>query len=127
MTRRPAGGCRRSMPAPRNREPPPPLPGQTDPTMRKFFKYCLTAAGVIVLLGAPAMAAPKKKIDAEAAKRMSVPAGKPEIFELEPRGIQRGSTVEIKLIGTNLTELTELKLHKSGLTGQLVRTNERTA
>src|ERR1700677_4900776 len=92
MTRRRAGGYRRSTREPRNREHPPPRPGQTDSTMRKFFKYCLTGAGVIVLLGAPAMAAPKKKIDPAAAKRMSVPAGKPEIFELEPRGIQRGST-----------------------------------
>lgn len=95
--------------------------------MRVFSKFCLAAIGVALFICLPTTAAPKKKkMDSEAAKRMSVPAGKPEIFELEPRGIQRGTTVEIKLIGANLADLTELKLHNPGLTGQFVRTNERT-
>src|SRR5437879_5869919 len=49
-----------------------------------------------------------------------VPAGKPEIFQLEPRGIQRGVEAKIKLIGTNLIGLTELKLHHAQLEGALL-------
>src|SRR5258708_2485133 len=48
--------------------------------------------------------------------------GKPEIFQLEPRGIQRGLSVKIKLIGTNLIGLTELKLPDPGLKGELLET-----
>lgn len=57
-------------------------------------------------------------------RRMSIPAGKPEIFELEPRGMQRGVTMEIKLIGTNLIGLTEIKLSNPKLKGELIRENE---
>jgi hypothetical protein len=46
--------------------------------------------------------------------------GKPEVFQLEPRGIQRGLSTKIKLIGTNLIGLTELKLEDSGLKGELL-------
>jgi hypothetical protein len=97
--------------------------------MRDDFKYFLLAVAFVLLLSLPVAAAPKKKpkMPTEAQKRMSVPAGKPEIFELEPRGIQRGTTVEIKLIGTNLAELTALLLPKMGFTGEFIRTNERTA
>src|SRR5437870_13780129 len=35
------------------------------------------------------------------AKPAPIPPGKPEIFQLEPHGIQRGTTAKIKLIGTN--------------------------
>jgi len=49
-----------------------------------------------------------------------IPPGKPEIFQLEPRGIQRGTTVNIKLIGTNLMGLTELKLQNEKFTGELL-------
>src|SRR6185295_5944587 len=47
--------------------------------------------------------------------------GSPEIFQLEPRGIQRGLTNRIKLIGTNFVGLTELKVHNSKLTGELLQ------
>ena len=95
---------------------------------RASIKHLVSAVALAILLAIPVVAAPKKKPKppTEAQKRMSVPAGKPEIFEMEPRGIQRGTTVEIKLIGTNLTELTELKLPKMGFTGEFTRTNERT-
>lgn len=96
--------------------------------MRVHLKQPLIAA---ILLGAflfSAMAAPKKpKVDKEAMKRSSVPAGKPEIFELEPRGIQRGVTAEIKLIGTNLSVLTGVLLNNPKVKGEFIREDERTA
>lgn len=94
--------------------------------MHRLLKYFLPMIALGVLICLPAAAAPKKKKSGKPDKPMSVPAGQPEIFELEPRGIQRGTTVEIKLIGTNLTGLTALKFGKIGLTGQFIRTNEWT-
>jgi hypothetical protein len=55
-----------------------------------------------------------------------VPPGKPELFTLEPRGIQRGAAAKIKLIGTNLMGLTELKLHNPQLKGELLNNPEPT-
>jgi Bacterial pre-peptidase C-terminal domain len=52
--------------------------------------------------------------------RPKIPPGKSEIFTLEPRGIQRGIPSKIKLIGTNLIGLTELKLHSSQLKGEFL-------
>ena len=49
-----------------------------------------------------------------------VPRGKPEIFELDPRGVQRGTTSKIKIIGTNLTAVTELMLSNAGAKGNLL-------
>src|ERR1700722_8731287 len=81
--------------------------------------------GVVVCL--PALAAPrKKKADSNKTKPMSVPAGVPAVFEFQPRGIQRRTSVEVKLIGTNLSALTELKLHNPKLTGEFVREQEWT-
>ncbi len=81
--------------------------------------------GAIVCL--PALAAPrKKKGDSKKEKPMVVPAGVPAVFELQPRGIQRGTSVEVQLIGTNLIGLTELKLHNPKLTGEFVREEEWT-
>jgi hypothetical protein len=81
--------------------------------------------GMVVCL--PSLtAAPKKKANPNKAKRMSVPAGVPAVFELQPRGIRRGTSVEIKLIGTNLSALTELKLHNPKLSGEFVREQEWT-
>jgi hypothetical protein len=45
---------------------------------------------------------------------------KPEIFELQPRGIQLGTTNRIKIIGTNLFEITEVKIHGSSLKTNLL-------
>jgi hypothetical protein len=61
-----------------------------------------------------------KKKPAKMAPPPKVPPGKAEIFQLEPRGVQRSVTARIKLIGTNLVGLTELKLHNAGLKGQLL-------
>ena len=89
--------------------------------MRKKFFQFIIAAILIAAICIPVVAAPKKakpKVDKEAARRMSVPAGKPEIFELEPRGIQRGVALEIKLIGTNLVGLTEVKFSNTNFSGE---------
>lgn len=45
---------------------------------------------------------------------------KPELVRAEPRGIQRGLETRIKLIGSNLLSLKEIKLHNSKLTGSLL-------
>ncbi len=49
---------------------------------------------------------------------------KPEIFSVEPRGLQRGTTNRFKLTGTNLLGLTGLKLYDSKLRGQLLSAPE---
>jgi len=51
---------------------------------------------------------------------------KPQIFELQPRGLQLGTTNRIKLIGTNLLGVTELVLQDSKLKGELVTNPEPT-
>jgi hypothetical protein len=70
------------------------------------------------------LAATKKP--AKMAPAAKVPPGKPEIFTLEPRGIQRGAAGKIKLIGTNLIGLTELKPHNPKLKGELLSDPEPT-
>jgi Bacterial pre-peptidase C-terminal domain len=77
-----------------------------------------------LLIGQPLFAATKKP--AKMAPAPKVPPGKPEIFTLEPRGIQRGPAAKIKLIGTNLIGLTELKLHNPQLKGELLSEPEPT-
>jgi len=52
---------------------------------------------------------------------------KPEIFEVEPRGIQIGTTNRFKVTGTNLIGVTELKLHNSKLSGALLNSPEGTS
>ena len=54
------------------------------------------------------------------------PPAKPEIFELKPRGIQRGMPAQLKLIGTNLIGLSEVKFHNPRLTGELIREQAQT-
>ena len=63
--------------------------------------------------------------DATSGKVM--PPAKAELTRLEPRGIQRGKEVTIKLMGSNLLGVTELKLHDSKLKGELARRDEWTA
>ena len=45
---------------------------------------------------------------------------KPELVRVEPRGIQRGVETRVKLIGSNLLTLKEIKLHNGKLTGALL-------
>ena len=79
--------------------------------MMRAANRCLLLTAVLlgVIVCLPVLAAPrKKKGDSKKEKPMVVPAGVPAIFELQPRGIQRGTSVEVQLIGTNLIGLTEL-------------------
>ncbi len=89
---------------------------------RRIFSTALLLAGLEVLalflLAAGVSAAPKKMAKKAAAPKIA--PGRPEIFELQPRGIQRGASARIKLIGTNLVGLTELKLHNELLKGELM-------
>jgi hypothetical protein len=87
----------------------------------KLFHLILLWAFIFTL---PLIAATKKP--AKMAPAAKVPPGKPELFTLEPRGIQRGVEAKIKLIGTNLIGLTELKLHNAQLKGELVNEPEPT-
>ncbi|EEF60701.1 PPC domain-containing protein [Pedosphaera parvula] len=92
--------------------------------LTKSLIICLAA---LLALNTSAAAKAKAAREAkEAEKRMKVPPGQPEIFQLEPRGIQRGSSAEIKLIGTNLVDLTELKFSNPKLKGEFIRTAETT-
>ena len=79
-------------------------------------------AGILSLACAFAFAAKKPAMK----KPVVVPAGKPEIFELTPRGIERGVTAKIKLVGTNLIGLTELKFQNPKLRGSLLSEPEAT-
>jgi hypothetical protein len=49
-----------------------------------------------------------------------VPVGKPEIFQIEPRGIQSGTAARVLLIGTNLDQLSSVFSSKSELRGTLL-------
>jgi hypothetical protein len=81
-------------------------------------------SALVLSLTLPLLAATKKP--AKMAPAPKVPPGKPEIFTLEPRGIQRGIAAKVKLIGTNLIGLTELKLHNLKLNGELLSDPEPT-
>jgi hypothetical protein len=81
--------------------------------MRAHRKPFLTLA---ILLFAFTVCAAEKKPP----KKGMSSKDRPEISQLEPRGIQRGTTATIKLIGTNLTGLTGLTLPTPKLTGKLL-------
>jgi WD40 repeat protein len=53
-----------------------------------------------------------------------IPPPKPELARAEPRGIQRGTTIKIKLIGNHLAGLTEVRAQSSKLTGQVIRAGQ---
>jgi len=76
------------------------------------------ALSVLLLFAAPLEAATKK--NSKPQTPAPVPPGKPELFQIDPRGVQRGATIKIKLSGTNLIGLTELKLSNPKLTGNLL-------
>ena len=48
------------------------------------------------------------------------PASAPAITRLEPRGIQRGVEMQLKLVGTNLAGITNVTFHNPKLTGALL-------
>jgi hypothetical protein len=86
----------------------------------------LTSFFCVLFLASSIFAARKPAKMAAAPK---IPPGQPEIFFLEPRGIQRGVPATIKLIGTNLMGLTEVRFHNTNIQGTLLdhpaqKTNE---
>jgi Bacterial pre-peptidase C-terminal domain len=98
----------------------------SDPFKAHSTSVCgrLFLAIVVFFFTLPLLAATKKP--AKMAPPAKVPPGKPELFTIEPRGIQRGVATKIKLIGTNLIGLTELKLHNPKLKGELLNEPEPT-
>ena len=75
------------------------------------------AAWMLAVASLPLSAAdPKPKAKA---KEMA-PAGVPAITRLEPRGVQRGVEVRLKLVGSNLAGLTNVTFHSPKLTGALL-------
>lgn len=78
----------------------------------------------IAAVGAPAKKGAKAKKDIPPPKQLA--PGQPEIFLLEPRGVQRGIATEVKMIGTNLQSQGELKLSNPKLTAEFVRADETT-
>ncbi len=71
--------------------------------------YDIKTGQALAAAAAQAMAAPK---------RPAMPA-QPEIVRLEPRGLQSGATTTIKVTGTNLAGLKEVKLSRPGLTAKI--------
>ena len=55
--------------------------------------------------------------------KVSLPP-KPELVQAEPRGIQRGIETRVKLVGSNLVSLKELKLHNPKLSGAILTDSE---
>src|SRR5439155_10225962 len=51
--------------------------------------------------------------------KIALPA-KPELVRADPRGIQQGVETRIKLVGSNLVSLKELKLHNAKLSGSIL-------
>src|SRR5215208_5743152 len=78
--------------------------------------FAIAMLGLSLFCPENTLAAAKKK---KAPAKM-VPVGKPEVFQLEPRGIQHGKEVQIKLIGTNLADATELLFKDKRLEGNLL-------
>jgi hypothetical protein len=60
----------------------------------------------------------------DAASGKVVPPPKPELVRSEPGGLQRGVETKLKLVGSNLSSITQLKLHNPKLTGELLREPE---
>lgn len=72
---------------------------------------------LVLLMALPLSAAdPKPKAKA---KEMA-PAAVPDITRLEPRGVQRGVETRLKLVGSNLTGITNVTFHSPKLTGVLL-------
>ena len=83
----------------------------------KHTKQLLSAAFALTFVLPISAADPKPKAKAKAPP---APAGVPTITRLEPRGVQRGLETRVKLVGSNLTGLTNVTFHSPKLTGALV-------
>src|SRR5206468_4293856 len=56
-----------------------------------------------------------------------VPLPKPELVRAEPRGLQRGTGTTLKLYGSNLLGLIDLKLHNPKLEGEILENTNASA
>ncbi len=90
------------------------------------FAVCLLAAFLAVGLTEVSMAAPKKPKKNKMEKPKKPVGEKPDITRTEPRGIQTGTEIKIKLIGTNLAGLTAVKFNTPKLTAVLETNQEET-
>jgi Tol biopolymer transport system component len=68
----------------------------------------------------PAAGRPPAGGEAPAQGKPSQPPAKPELSRADPRGLQRGVTTRIKLIGKNLAGASEVKFSSPKLKGRLV-------
>ncbi|MEO6034735.1 MAG: hypothetical protein ABIQ35_05730 [Verrucomicrobiota bacterium] len=74
---------------------------------------CVVQSTLIAAPKKPKMAKPKPVGD------------KPDVSRLEPRGIQRGIETKIKLIGTNLVGVSEVKFSNEKLHGEILEDEEK--
>lgn len=82
------------------------------------MKIVIRCAALLLAVASLPLCAADPKPKAKA-KEMA-PAGVPAITRLEPRGIQRGVETRLKLVGSNLTGLTNVTFHSPKLTGALL-------
>ena len=87
----------------------------------KTIRLAVLILFCVLIACPPVFAAPKKPGMAKA----KPPTDKPDVTQLEPRGIQRGTETRIKLIGTNLANLLELKISNPKLKGELLPDEEK--
>ncbi|MGZ4974372.1 MAG: PPC domain-containing protein, partial [Limisphaerales bacterium] len=83
--------------------------------MLRALKYVLLLM-LVCAIGSAAIAAPKKP------KKMQKPkviGDKPDITRFEPRGVQNGIEIRVRLIGTNFVDLTEIKTSNPKLIAKL--------
>ncbi len=85
-------------------------------------RICFLLA-IIFVVTSPTFAAPKKPKPKMV--KAKPPTDKPDVTQLEPRGIQRGVETKIKLTGTNLADLVQLKSFSPKLKGELIPTEEK--
>ena len=95
-------------------------PHSTFRSLERFSTFALLA---LTLFCAPVdtfAQAAKKKAAAKAAPKMApAPAGAPVIASYEPKGLERGREVKVKLTGSNLGEVSEIVSAQPKLTGTI--------
>src|SRR5262245_34771058 len=82
-------------------------------------KYCIVA---LLFVALTVSAAPKRKKMQAPTKP---PTDKPDVSLIEPRGLQRGIESKIKLTGTNLNGLLQLKIADPKIKGELLPESQR--
>jgi hypothetical protein len=84
--------------------------------MRTVLKLVLSSVLCLGLVASAHAAAKKPKME-----KPKKPVGnKPDISQIEPRGLQRGVETTIKLVGTNLVGLSKMKFSSKQITGEII-------